>query len=134
MARRVLPGFRLALGITLVHLSLMVILPLGALVVRSAELSLPQFIKAVTGPRAIAAYKLTFGASFSAALINVVFGFTVAWVLARYRFPGKRIVDAIVDLPFALPTAVAGIALTAVYSENGWMGRHLEPLGIKVAF
>ena len=134
MSKRVLPGFRVALAITLIHLGLMVLLPLGALVFRSTALSSDQFLKAVTGPRALAAYRLTFGASFVAALLNAVFGFVVAWVLARYQFWGKRIVDALVDLPFALPTAVAGIALTAVYSGNGWVGRFLEPIGIQIAF
>ena len=129
-----IPGFGLSLGITVVQVAALVVLPLGVLVFKGASVPYAEFVKAITGPRALAAFKLTFGASLAAALINAVFGFTVAWVLARYRFFGKRLVDAVVDLPFALPTAVAGIALTAVYSENGWMGRWLEPLGLKVAF
>jgi sulfate transport system permease protein len=132
--RGVLPGFDLALGFTLVYLSAIVLLPLAALVVRSAALTVHQFWDVVTAPRLMASYRLTFGASFIAAALNAVFGLLLAWVLTRYRFPGKRIVDALVDLPFALPTAVAGIALTALYSGNGWIGRHLEPLGIKVAY
>jgi sulfate transport system permease protein len=132
--RGVLPGFDLALGFTLVYLSAIVLLPLAALVVRSAALTVHQFWDVVTAPRLMASYRLTFGASFVAAALNAVFGLLLAWVLTRYRFPGKRIVDALVDLPFALPTAVAGIALTALYSGNGWIGRHLEPLGIKVAY
>lgn len=130
----VLPGFSLALGFTLLYLSLIVLIPLSAAFVKTAALSLPQFWATVTTPRVMASYRLTFGASFAAALLNAVFGLLVAWVLVRYRFPGKRIVDALVDLPFALPTAVAGIALTALYAGNGWIGRWLEPFGIKVAF
>lgn len=133
-ARRVLPGFRLSLGYTLFYLSLIVLIPLSAVFLKSATLSWDQFWSIVTAPRVVASYKLTFGASLIAALINAVFGFIFAWVLVRYTFPGKRIVDALVDLPFALPTAVAGIALTAIYAGNGWLGRVLEPLGIKVAF
>ena len=134
MRRRALPGFKVALTITLIHLGFMVLLPLGALVLQAADISFAQLLDAITGRRALAAFKLTFGASFAAALVNAVFGFAVAWVLARYRFRGKRVLDALVDLPVALPTAVAGIALTAVYSEQGWIGRFLEPLGISVAF
>jgi sulfate transport system permease protein len=130
----VLPGFSLALGFTLLYLSLIVLIPLSAAFFKTAALSLPQFWATVTTPRVMASYRLTFGASFAAALLNAVFGLLVAWVLVRYRFPGKRIVDALVDLPFALPTAVAGIALTALYAGNGWIGRWLEPFGIKVAF
>jgi sulfate transport system permease protein len=130
----VLPGFSLALGFTLLYLSLIVLIPLSAAFVKTTALSLPQFWATVTTPRVMASYRLTFGASFAAALLNAVFGLLVAWVLVRYRFPGKRIVDALVDLPFALPTAVAGIALTALYAGNGWIGRWLEPFGIKVAF
>jgi sulfate transport system permease protein len=129
-----LPGFGLSLGITLVYLSLIVLIPLAGLVFKSATLSGGELVKAVLSPRAIAAYKLSFGASFIAALINVVFGLIIAWVLTRYRFPGRQVVDAMVDLPFALPTAVAGIALTTLYAENGWLGQYLEPHGIKVAF
>ena len=130
----ILPGFNLALGFTLLYLSLIVLIPLSAAFIRTAELSWPEFWAIVTTPRVLASYRLTFGVSFAAALVNAVFGLLVAWVLVRYHFPGKKIVDALVDLPFALPTAVAGIALTALYSGNGWIGQHLEPLGIKVAF
>lgn len=130
----VLPGFNLALGYTVLYLGLIVLIPLSAAFLKTASLTWPAFWETVTTPRVLAAYKLTFGASLIAALINAVFGFIVAWVLVRYRFPGKKLIDALVDLPFALPTAVAGIALTAVYASNGWIGRHLEPLGLKVAF
>lgn len=130
----ILPGFNLALGFTLLYLSLIVLIPLSAAFIRTAELTWPEFWAIVTTPRVVASYRLTFGVSFAAALVNAVFGLLVAWVLVRYHFPGKKIVDALVDLPFALPTAVAGIALTALYSGNGWIGQHLEPLGIKVAF
>jgi sulfate transport system permease protein len=130
----VLPGFNLALGFTLLYLSLIVLIPLSAAFVRTSALTWPEFWAAVTTPRVVASYRLTFGASFAAALVNAVFGLLVAWVLVRYRFPGKKLVDALVDLPFALPTAVAGIALTALYAGNGWIGQYLEPLGIKVAF
>ncbi|MDO8894212.1 MAG: sulfate ABC transporter permease subunit CysT [Nitrosomonas sp.] len=130
----ILPGFNLALGFTLLYLSLIVLIPLSAAFIRTAELSWPEFWSIVTTPRVVASYRLTFGASFAAACVNVVFGLLVAWVLVRYHFPGKKLVDALVDLPFALPTAVAGIALTALYAGNGWIGQFLEPLGIKVAF
>ncbi|HWA13842.1 MAG TPA: sulfate ABC transporter permease subunit CysT [Burkholderiales bacterium] len=130
----VLPGFGLALGFTILYLSLVVLLPLSAAFIRTTALSWPEFWATVTTPRVLASYRLTFGASFAAALVNAVFGLLVAWVLVRYKFPGKRIVDALVDLPFALPTAVAGIALTALYATNGWIGRLLEPLGIQIAF
>jgi len=130
----ILPGFNLALGFTLLYLSLIVLIPLSAAFIRTAELTWPEFWAIVTTPRVLASYRLTFGVSFAAALVNAVFGLLVAWVLVRYHFPGKKIIDALVDLPFALPTAVAGIALTALYSGNGWIGQHLEPLGIKVAF
>jgi sulfate transport system permease protein len=129
-----LPGFNLALGFTLLYLSLIVLIPLSAAFIRTTELSWQEFWFAVTTPRVMASYRLTFGASFAAALVNAVFGLLVAWVLVRYRFPGKKLIDALVDLPFALPTAVAGIALTALYAGNGWIGQYLEPLGIKVAF
>jgi sulfate transport system permease protein len=132
--RGVLPGFRLSLGYTLTYLSLIVLIPLAGLAWRSAELGWAGFFEAVSSERALAAYKLTFGAAFVASAVNVVFGLVVAWVLARYEFWGKGFVDALVDLPFALPTAVAGISLTALYSENGWLGRFIEPLGLKVAF
>jgi sulfate transport system permease protein len=130
----VLPGFNLALGFTLLYLSLLVLIPLSAVFIRTATLSWEEFWSVVTTPRVLASYRLTFGASFAAALVNAVFGLLVAWVLVRYRFPGKKLVDALVDLPFALPTAVAGIALTALYAGNGWIGRYFELVGIKIAF
>ncbi len=132
--RRVLPGFGLTLGCTLTYLSLIVLIPLSATFLKAASGGWAHFWHAVTEPRALASYRLTFGASFVAALINAVMGLVVAWVLVRYRFPGKPILDALVDLPFALPTAVAGITLTTVLSAHGWIGRYLEPLGIKAAF
>ncbi|HMV37820.1 sulfate ABC transporter permease subunit CysT [Plasticicumulans sp.] len=131
---RVLPGFGLALGITLSYLALIVLIPLSATFLKAAGLSWDGFVNAVTAPRVLASYRLTFGAALIAALINAVFGLIVAWVLVRYRFAGRRFVDALVDLPFALPTAVAGIALTALYSTNGWIGQWLAGFGIKVAF
>ena len=130
----VLPGFNLAIGFTLLYLSLLVLIPLSAVFIRTATLSWEEFWSVVTTPRVLASYRLTFGASFAAALVNAVFGLLVAWVLVRYRFPGKKLVDALVDLPFALPTAVAGIALTALYAGNGWIGRYFELVGIKIAF
>ena len=129
-----LPGFRLTLGYTLAYLCLIVLIPLGATFWKTASMTWPAFVEAVTAPRVLASYRLTFGASLMAAVINAVFGLLVAWVLVRYQFPLKKVVDAFVDLPFALPTAVAGIALAAIYSPNGWMGSLLEPLGIKAAF
>jgi sulfate transport system permease protein len=132
--KSVLPGFGPSLGYTVLYLSLVVLIPLSALVVKSTSLTWPAFLDAVSAPRVMASYRLTFGAALLAALVNAVFGVLVAWVLVRYRFPGKRIVDAFVDLPFALPTAVAGITLAALYSANGWIGRYLEPFGIKVAY
>lgn len=130
----VLPGFGLTFGCTLLYLSLIVMIPLAAVFAKSFTLGWSGFWETVTAPRVVASYKLTFGASLAAALINSFFGFIAAWVLVRYTFPAKRIVDAVVDLPFALPTAVSGIALTAIYSRNGWIGQYLEPLGIKAAF
>ncbi len=130
----VLPGFDLAMGLTLLYLSLIVLIPLSATFLRTTELSWPAFMDVVTSPRVVASYKLTFGSALLAAIVNAVFGLLVAWVLVRYDFFGRRIVDALVDLPFALPTAVAGITLTGLYSGNGWFGRFLEPLGLKVAF
>ncbi|MET1085060.1 MAG: sulfate ABC transporter permease subunit CysT [Burkholderiales bacterium] len=130
----VLSGFGLALGFTLLYLSLIVLIPLSAAFVKTASLSWDQFWTVVTAPRVMASYRLTFGASLLAAVLNAVFGLLVAWVLVRYSFRGRRVVDALVDLPFALPTAVAGITLAALYSGNGWIGRLLEPFGIKVAF
>jgi sulfate transport system permease protein len=133
-ARRVLPGFHLTLGYTLFYLSLIVLIPLSALLFKTFTLTWPAFWAAVASPRVVASYKLTFGASFLAALVNVFAGLLLAWVLVRYEFFGKKIVDALVDLPFALPTAVAGISLTALLAGNGWIGQYLEPLGIKLAF
>jgi sulfate transport system permease protein len=133
-SRRVLPGFGLSLGYSMLYLSLMVLIPLTTVFWKSTSLGWEHFWTAATDARVLAAYRLTFGAAFIAAAINAVFGLLVAWVLARYRFPGRKIVDGLVDLPFALPTAVAGIALTAVYAGNGWIGRFLEPHGLKVAF
>ena len=130
----VLPGFGLALGFTVFYLSLIVLIPLSATVLKTTALTWTNFWHTVTAPRALASYRLSFGASAISALINAVFGLLVAWVLVRYRFPGRRVVDALVDLPFALPTAVAGIALTAIFAGNGWIGQWLEQLGIKVAF
>ncbi|MDI1342217.1 sulfate ABC transporter permease subunit CysT [Polaromonas sp.] len=133
-AKKVLPGFGLTLGYTLFYLSIIVLIPLSALLFKTFSLSWEQFVTAVTSPRVMASYRLTFGASLIAALVNLVFGLLLAWVLVRYKFPGKKIVDALVDLPFALPTAVAGISLTAILAGNGWIGQYLEPLGIKLAF
>lgn len=130
----VLPGFGLTMGYTLAYLSLIVLVPLAALILKSATLTWAQFLQEVTSPRVMASYRLTFGASLVGALINSIFGVIVAWVLVRYDFPGKRLVDAMVDLPFALPTAVAGITLTALYAPNGWIGSRLQPLGINVAY
>lgn len=135
----VLPGFDLALGFSLLYLSLIVLVPLSAAFLKTASLSWSEFLQATTTPRVLASYRLSFGASLLAALLNAVFGLLVAWVLVRYRFPGRRLVDALVDLPFALPTAVAGIALTAVWAGNGWIGQSLPikvsftPLGVWVA-
>ncbi len=133
-SRRVLPGFGLSLGFTLAYLSLIVLVPLAAVFVKTATLSPAEFWAIVSSPRVVATYRLSFGASLLAAAINVVFGVLLAWSLVRYSFPGKKLIDALIDLPFALPTAVAGISLTALYAKNGWLGQYLEPLGIKVAF
>jgi sulfate transport system permease protein len=130
----VLPGFKLTLGYTVLYLGLIVLIPLACTFWKASALTWDQFWHIVTAPRVMASYRLSFGASFLAALINLFFGLLVAWVLVRYQFFGKRFVDALVDLPFALPTAVAGIALTAVYAPNGWIGHWLAPLGIKVAY
>jgi sulfate/thiosulfate transport system permease protein len=132
--KRVLPGFGLSLGFTLTYLSLIVLIPLSAVFLKAATMAPQEFWNAVTSPRVVASYKLTFGAALLAAVINAFFGLLLAWALTRYTFPGRKIVDALIDLPFALPTAVAGIALTAIYARNGWMGSLLEPLGIKIAF
>jgi len=131
---RVLPGFGITLGMTVAYLSLVVLIPLAALFAKAAELTWPKFLATLSEPRVIAALKLSIGASALAALVNCVFGAIVAWTLVRYDFPGRRFVDALVDLPFALPTAVSGIALTAVYAPNGWIGGLIAPLGWKVAF
>ncbi len=132
--RTTLPGFHLALGYTVFYLSLIVLIPLTMLFIKSSSLSFGEFWGIVTAPRTLAAYRLSFGAAFVASLVNVVFGFLIAWVLARYSFPGKKIIDALVDFPFALPTAVAGIALTSLYSSNGWVGQFLYKAGIESAY
>jgi sulfate/thiosulfate transport system permease protein len=131
---RVLPGFGLSLGFTLVYVCLLILVPLSALVLKASTLTWPAFLAVVSGERAVAAYTLSLSASLAAACINGVFGLLVAWVLVRYRFPGRRLVDACVDLPFALPTSVAGIALTTVYAPTGWLGHHLAAVGVPVAF
>ena len=131
---RVLPGFGLTLGFTIFYLALIVLIPLSAVFLKTFTMTWDAFWSAVTSARVMASYRLTFGASLIGALLNVIFGGIVAWVLVRYKFPGKRFIDALVDLPFALPTAVAGITLTALYSTNGWIGQYLEKAGIKVAF
>lgn len=133
-AGRVIPGFSLSLGFTLLYLSLIVLIPLSAVVINTLSMTWEAFWRAVSSERVVASYQLSFGAALIAALINLIFGTVLAWVLVRYQFFGKRLLDALVDLPFALPTAVAGIALTALYSANGWIGRYLEPLGLKIAF
>ena len=132
--KRVLPGFNITLGFTLFYLSVIVLIPLSALFFKTFTLSWEQFVSAVSSPRVVASYQLTFGASFLAALVNAVFGLLLAWVLVRYEFPGKKLIDALVDLPFALPTAVAGISLTALLASNGWIGSLLDPYGISLAF
>ncbi len=132
--KNILPGFGLSLGFTVVYLSLIVLIPLAAVFLKTSSLSWAQFWHVVSAPRALASYRLSFGASAIAATINLVFGLIVAWVLVRYSFPGKKLFDSLVDLPFALPTAVAGIALTSIYASNGWIGQYLQPLGIKAAY
>lgn len=132
--RSILPGFWPAFSYTTLYLSLIVLIPLSAVLLKSVSSSWAHFWEVVSSPRVVASYRLTLGASLAAGLISAAVGFLVAWVLVRYQFPGKAVVDALVDLPFALPTAVAGIALTSLYTENGWLGRYLTPLGIKVAF
>ncbi|RJG14569.1 sulfate ABC transporter permease subunit CysT [Massilia cavernae] len=129
-----MPGFGLTLGFTILYLALIVLIPLSAVFLKTFTMTWEAFWSAVTSERVMASYRLTFGASLIGAFINVIFGGIVAWVLVRYSFPGKRFIDALVDLPFALPTAVAGITLTALYANNGWIGQYLDPLGIKVAF
>ena len=133
-SRKVLPGFNLTLGYTVFYLCLIVLIPLSALVFKTLNLTFDQFWAAISSPRVVASYQLTFGASLLAASVNVLFGLLVAWGLVRYDFPGKKVADALVDLPFALPTAVAGIALTALLAGNGWIGQFLEPMGIELAF
>ncbi|HBE79593.1 MAG TPA: sulfate ABC transporter permease subunit CysT [Firmicutes bacterium] len=132
--RSILPGFGPTLGYTIFYISLILLIPLAIMFLKTATLSWPRFLQTVTAPRVLASYRLSLTASFLGALLNGFFGMIVAWVLVRYRFPGKRLFDALVDLPFAMPTAVAGLALTSIYAGNGWIGRFLEPLGIKVAF
>jgi sulfate transport system permease protein len=133
-AHRVLPGFGLSLGVTVAWLGLIVLIPLGGLVISASRLTWERFWQVATDARTLAALELSFSAAFAAAVINTIAGTLIAWGLVRYRFPGRRILDAIIDLPFALPTAVAGIALTALYAPNGWIGSLLAPLGVKVAF
>lgn len=133
-SRRILPGFGLSLGFTTAYLGVLVLLPIAALVVRAGGLSWAEFVHATTGKRALLAYGLSFGASAAAALADVILGLPIAWAITRYRFPGRRVMDALIDLPFALPTAVAGLALTALYTPDGWFGSVLEPMGVKVAF
>jgi sulfate transport system permease protein len=130
----VLPGFGLTFGFTTFFLSAMVLLPLAALVLAAASMTWSDFVHVVLSPRALGSFRLSFGASFLAAAINLVFGFIIAWTLVRYEFPGRAIIDALIDMPFALPTAVSGIALTTVFAQNGWIGRYLEPWGVKVAY
>jgi sulfate transport system permease protein len=132
--RSALPGFGLTMGYTLFYLSLIVLIPLSGLFIKTAQLTWPQFWETVTNERVVASYKLTFGSSLAAACVNAVFGLVVAWTLIRYPFPGSKFIDALVDLPFAMPTAVSGIALTAIYAPSGWIGRWLEPLHIKAAY
>jgi sulfate transport system permease protein len=132
--KSVLPGFGITFGFTVFYLTVIVLIPLAGLFVKTASLSWAEFLAAVTSPRALASYRLSFGAALAGAAVNAVFGLIVAWVLVRYQFPGRRLVDALVDLPFALPTAVAGITLTAIFAKNGWVGSLLEPLGIQVAY
>jgi sulfate transport system permease protein len=130
----VLPGFGLTLGFAGLFLTFIVLIPMAALIIRAGSLPLEEFWRVATEPRALASYRLTFGASFLAACVNAVFGFIIAWTLVRYEFPGRKLIDALIDMPFALPTAVSGIALTAVFAKNGWIGQYLEPLGIQVAY
>lgn len=130
----VIPGFGVTLGFTLAYLGLIVLIPLSAVIWKTTDLTWLQFWETISEPRVVASLKLSFGASLIAAAVNAIFGMVLAWALVRYTFPGKKIVDTLVDLPFALPTAVAGIALTAIYAKNGWLGQYLEPLGLKVAF
>jgi sulfate transport system permease protein len=130
----ILPGFGLTLGFSTFFLSAIILVPLAALVMKTATMGWSDFVRVVTDARALASYRLSFGASILAAALNSVFGFIIAWTLVRYEFPGRKLIDALIDMPFALPTAVSGIALTAVFAENGWIGQHLAPFGIKVAY
>ena len=130
----ILPGFGLTLGFSTFFLSAIVLVPLAALVMKTATMGWADFVRVLTDPRAVASYRLSFGASMLAATLNSVFGFIIAWTLVRYEFPGRKLIDALIDMPFALPTAVSGIALTAVFAENGWIGQYLAPFGIKVAY
>ncbi|MFC5652417.1 sulfate ABC transporter permease subunit CysT [Paenibacillus solisilvae] len=132
--RSILPGFGISLGFTIFYLCIIVLIPLAGVFIKTSGLSWDQFWHTVTNARVVASYRISFITAFAAAIVNLVFGLIIAWVLVRYRFPGKKLIDSLVDLPFALPTAVAGIALTAIYAPNGWIGSRLEPLGIKVAF
>lgn len=133
-APSILPGFGITLGFSTFFLSAIVLVPLAALVAKTGTMGWSEFINTITDPRAVASYRLTFGASFLAAALNGVFGFLIAWTLVRYEFPGRKLIDALIDMPFALPTAVSGIALTAVFAHNGWLGQYLAPFGIKVAY
>ena len=130
----VLPGFGMTLGFSVFFLCALVLIPLAALVLKTATMGWRDFLDVVFDPRVLASFRLSFGASFLAAMLNAVFGFIIAWTLVRYEFPGRKFIDALIDMPFALPTAVSGIALTAVFAENGWIGQHLAPFGIKVAY
>lgn len=132
--KSILPGFGLTMGITILYLSVIVLIPLSAVFLKATSESWAHAWATMTDARVLASFRISFGTAFAAALVNTFFGFLVAWVLVRYSFPGKRFVDGLIDLPFALPTAVAGISLTAIYSQNGWIGQYLEPLGLKVAF
>ena len=132
--RSVIPGFGLTLGLTLTYLSLIVLIPLAVMFLQASDAGLARILTEMSSPRTIAAFRISFGIALLAALINAVFGFVVAWVLVRYRFPGRRLFDALIDIPFALPTAVAGISLTTLYAENGWLGQMLAAAGVKVAF
>src|SRR5262245_5272181 len=130
----VLPGFGLTFGFAMFYLSAIVLLPLAALVLKAGAMPWHEFVRVILDPRSVASYRLSFGASLLAASVNAVFGFIIAWTLVRYEFPGRKVIDALIDMPFALPTAVSGIALTAVFAQNGWIGRYLDAFGIKVAY
>ena len=130
----ILPGFGLTLGFSTFFLCALVLIPLAALVMKTATMGWRDFLNVLTDARVLASFRLSFGASFLAAMLNAVFGFIIAWTLVRYEFPGRKLIDALIDMPFALPTAVSGIALTAVFAENGWIGQQLAPFGIKVAY